>query len=96
MGSTLKSIEPEVMIFNNLYFDTSNPMGLVIIKGHDIHDQTLNKELIEWVFNPKTVPLLSLQDLKSGDLLFWHSGELVPVTYDTNDSKLTVFRKLSN
>ena len=95
MGKALIQYEPEVMIFDSLTIDNTAPSQRVIVKGHDIHDRHLEHDLMAWVFDSKTVPILNLQALKSGDLLFWHSGDLVPVPFDKEDKNVKVFRKVA-
>tara|TARA_R110001592_G_scaffold41456_6_gene135227 strand:+ start:7718 stop:8011 length:294 start_codon:yes stop_codon:yes gene_type:complete len=95
MGSALPSLqESEVMIFDSLVINNDYPEQKLIIKGHDIADQNTTGEVFEWYFDAKTVPLLSLQTLKSGDLLFWNDGELTPVPFDKVNNNIKVFRKV--
>ena len=96
MGKLLVQYHPEVMIFDSLAFDNTSDTQRIIIKGYDIHDQDMENDMMAWVFDTKTVPILHLQKLKQGDLLFWHSGELVPVPFDKEDDNVKVFRKVVN
>jgi len=97
MGSALPLLqESEVMIFDSLIINNDLPEQKIIIKGYDINDRSTSGKLLEWYFDAKTIPLLRLQTLMSGDLLFWNDGELTPVPFDKDDKKIEIFRKVFN
>ena len=96
MGSALPLLqESEVMIFDSLEINNHFKNQKITIKGYDIHDRGLKGVLLEWWFDATTIPLLNLQTLKLGDLLFWNNGELTPVPFDRQDNlNIKVFSKV--
>ena len=95
MGKVLIQFQPDVMIFDSMTFDNTSDVQRIIVKGFDVGDDEQD-HMMSWVFNTDTVPMLKLQQLKSGDLLFWHGGALIPVPFDKHQENVKVFRKVLN
>lgn len=93
MGKLLIQYRPEVMLFDSLEFDNTSDVQRIIIKGYDVHDRDMENDMMAWVFDTKTVPIKSLENLKQGDLLFWQDGELLPVTFPREEDNVYVFKK---
>ena len=93
MGKLLIQYEPEVMIFDSMQINNMSETQTLVVKGYDVDDENCENDLLAWVFDTKTIPLLQVQKLKQGDLLFWINGELIPMPFPKDSRNISIFKR---
>ena len=58
MGRLLIQYEPEVMIFDSMQINNMSETQTLIVKGYNVDDENCENDLMAWVFDTKTIPLL--------------------------------------